>query len=321
MSKLTFATGRRYDTKFLLDGQVRVNGFDIEYIDTGSVPWPAFRAMVTTLPYDIAEQAFSHYLIALDSGKPLTAIPVFPSRFFPQLGATVNRSAGISQPSDLAGKRVATLGFGYNPAVWLRGILSHQYDVSTERIIWLEEKSDPFLGGLDYHKSSRFVIQQVEGLMSSLSGGNIQPIDILERGEVDAFFPPSAGPPLTEHTAKLFPDPMVAIRHYVRATGVFPINTVVTLKQDVVKAHPDLPKCLFEASVKARELYHEEVNQGKERVHMGLDAAELRAMGLFPDRYGIDPNRSAIRMMIHYCYAQGLISKLYEPEEIFAATA
>jgi 4,5-dihydroxyphthalate decarboxylase len=317
MDRLTFATGRRYDTKFLLDGHVKVKGFDLEYIDTGAVPWPAFRAMVTTLPYDIAEQAFSHYLIAKDAGKPLTAIPVFPSRFFPQFGATINSNSGISRPADLAGKRVGTLGFGYNPAVWLRGILTHQYDVSTERVIWIEESSDPFLGGLDYPKSSRFIIEKLDGLMGSLNGANIQPIDVLERGEIDAFFPPSGGPPLTDRTTKLFQDPMAEIRRYVEVTGVFPINTVITLKEEAVARHPGLPQRLLAASMEARERYHLEIAKGKESNHMGLRTDQLKNMALFPDHYGIEPNRTAIRMMIHYCYEQGLIRKLYEPEELF----
>src|SRR5712692_7542085 len=93
--KLTFATGKRYDTRFLLDGVVRVRDFDITYPDIGTPPSPFFHSMVTELPYDIGEQAFAHYLLAKDQGQPLTAIPVFPSRFFPHFGVSVHREAGI----------------------------------------------------------------------------------------------------------------------------------------------------------------------------------------------------------------------------------
>ena len=113
VDKLTFTTGRRYDTKYLLDGTVRVRGYEIAYDDPGSLPWPRFHDMVTKLSFDIGEQAFSHFLIAKDQGKPLVAIPAFPSRFFPQLGFTVADRAGIAEPEDLIGKRVGVLGFGY----------------------------------------------------------------------------------------------------------------------------------------------------------------------------------------------------------------
>src|SRR5712692_1512040 len=103
---LTFATARRYDTKFLLDGTVRVRDYDIKYHDAGAAPWPVFRDMVNSIPYDIGEQAFSHYLIAKDLGKPLTAIAAFPSRVFPQLGVVVHEASGIKEPLDLVNKRV-----------------------------------------------------------------------------------------------------------------------------------------------------------------------------------------------------------------------
>ncbi len=50
---------------------------------------------------------------------------------------------------------------------------------------------------------------------------------------------------------------------------------------------------------------------------MGLAPRELFDMGLFPDEYGLEPNRAAVRMMVQYCYEQGLIRRLYEPDELF----
>ena len=43
-------------------------GVELEFLGMGVLPWPLFRDMVTKLSYDIAEQAISHYLIALDQG-------------------------------------------------------------------------------------------------------------------------------------------------------------------------------------------------------------------------------------------------------------
>jgi len=40
--------------------------------------------------------------------------------------------------------------------------------------------------------------------------------------------------------------------------------------------------------------------------------------GFNPAEHGPEPNRRAIRMMIQYCYEQGLIRTLYKPEELFA---
>lgn len=304
--KLTLVTGRRYETKFLLDGTIKVRDFDVECIDAGPAPWPVFRDMVTTISYDVGEQAMSHYLLAKDRGKPLTAIPVFTSRFFPQMGVTINRSSGIRDPRDLIGKRVGVAGFGYNPAAWIRSILTHQYDVPVERIIWVEDAEDRFLAGLDYPRSRRFTVERAAGVA-----------DLVLKGELDANIPAGGGPAPTETTTKLFDDPYAEIRAYVRDTGVFPINTVMTLKQEVADRYPDLPARLMEAFTQARALYMDEVRSGKETDHMGIQTSALFDMGLFPDEYGLGPSRNAVRMMITYCYEQGLIRKLYEPEDLF----
>lgn len=312
--RLTFTTGMRYDTKFLLTGQVLVRGVDIHYTNAGQAPSANFHDMVTKLSYDIGEQAFSHYLIAKDMGKALTAIPVFVSRFFPFTGAIVSRKANISRPQDLAGKRVGVSSFGYNPAVWLRGMLQHHYGVAADQITWVEDKDQPHFAGLGNPRPAWFRVEEQVGISDLLRRGSPEP---LESFGLDAIFAAAAGPPLTEYTRQLFQDPYPEIRMYLEATGVFPINTVITLKLDAVRKYPHLPAQLMGAFREAKLLYQAEVLAGSETDHMGLDLGVLREMGLFPDEYGIEPNRRAIKMMIQYCYEQGLIRTLFEPEDLF----
>jgi len=322
--KLMFATGKRYgtkiryDTKFLMNGTVGVKGFDIQYPEGGIDDMtPVFHNMVTDLSYDIGEQAFAHYLIAKDRGKPLTAIPAFPSRIFPHFGVSVNRGSGIESPEDLVGKRVGFSDWGFNPAVWMRGILTHQYDVPIERIIWVVDKHEPLFYGLDYPHSRRFQIEKIdvpEGRSRGFRG-------LMHEGFVDALFTAAAGIPSDEQARKLFDDPYAEIRAYVAQTGVFPLNTVVTIRDDVVAKHPDLPQALMDAWNEADRRYIEELRTGDEEAyHMNLDVRALESMGVFPIGYGLEPNRPAIRMMIQYCYEQGLIRTLFEPEDLFAET-
>jgi len=314
--KLRFATHRRYDTKFLMDGVVQVEGFDIEYLDyrgpggmTGF-----FRDMVTVLSYDIGEQAFAHYMIAKDQGKPITAIPVFPSRLFPLTAISVNKNSSVRSPRDLVGKKVGAPDWGFNPAVWMRGILAHQYDVPVERITWLVNENEPLFRGLNYPHSKRFEIKTIQ-LDDDAAAHGFPPL--LESGVVDAVIHAGGGIPPTEGCSKLFEQPYQEIRAYVAEAGVFPINTVITLKDSVVKAHPELPGRLMEAWRKAQRYYDEELRSGKETHHMGLEVEVLREMNLFPQEYGLYKNRRAIQMMIQYCYEQGLIQTLFEPEDLF----
>jgi 4,5-dihydroxyphthalate decarboxylase len=319
--RLTFATGKRYgtkiryDTKFLMNGTVRVKGFDIQYPEGGIDDMtPVFHDMVTDLSYDIGEQAFAHYVIAKDRGKPLTAIPAFPSRIFPHFGVSVNRKSGIETPQDLVGKRVVFSDWGFNPAVWMRGILTHQYDVPIERVTWLLDEKEPLFHGLDYPHSPRFQFERIdipEGRGQGVRG-------LLDAGTVDALFTAAAGIPPNEHSKKLFDDPYGEIRAYVAQTGVFPLNTVVTIREDAVEKHPDLPRALMDAWNEADRLYTQELRAGEEDTyHMNLDVRTLEDMGVFPIGYGLEANRQAVRTMVQYCYEQGLIQRLFEPEELF----
>jgi len=317
---LTFPTAGRYDTRFLLEDAVPVRGFQVSFLPVGPAPWPLFRDMVTDLSYDIGEQALSHYLIARDQGVALTAIPVFPSRFFPQLGITVNARAGIENPADLAGKRVGVVSFGYNPAAWLRGILEHHHGLDPRSVIWVEDADDPFFGTLRYPRPAGFRIERMAGLAESLfDGPRMQPVAALEDAQLDAFIAPGGGAPCTKRTRPLFADRGRVVNDYIRAGGPLPINTVITLRRSTVAARPDLPGALYAAFVEARARYHAEISAGAETDHMGIPTAQLRALGLFPDAYGIAPNRAALETLIEYCRAQGVIARAPAPETLFEA--
>ena len=84
-----------------------------------------------------------------------------------------------------------------------------------------------------------------------------------------------------------------------------------------MKTHADLPARLMTAWQSARRLYEDELNLGRETDHMGLEVKKLKEMGVFPTQYGLGPNRRAIALMIQYCYEQGLVQTLFEPEELF----
>ncbi|MBF6569716.1 MAG: ABC transporter substrate-binding protein [Candidatus Binataceae bacterium] len=317
--KLSFPLARRYDTELILNGEVKIEGIDLEITDSGRLPAPLFREMATTLPYDIAEQAFSHYLIAKDQGKPLTAIPAFPSRFFPQIGFTVNRHSGIDGPADLANKRIGVPSYAYNPAAWMRGILVQQYHMNLDGIAWVEEANDNFFPGLDHHWEKRAKIEKVNEQVIEVLRPEMTS-SALESGRVDAVIAPGWGPALTANTRRLFGDPYKEIAAYVSQTGVFPINTVIILKEEAVAANPGLVPALMVAFREARRRYNERALAQDNGDHMGLQIGRLKELSVYPDSYGIEPNRAAIETIIGYCHDQGLIRRRFKVEELFAVT-
>lgn len=317
-STLTFPIARRHDTKFLLDGTVRVEGYDVEFIETGPLPWPYFSDMVTTISYDIGEQALSHYLLAKGLGKPLTAIPVFPSRFFPQMGVAVNRASGIREPRDLVGRRVGVSGFGYNPAVWFRWILQSHYGVNPERLIWVEDEDDPFFAGLQYPRPEKFQFERLPGLTSdTITLKGMFAGSYLQEGRIDAILLPSGGAPATTTTGPLFADAKDQIAQFVASAGVFPINTVITLDTRTVARHRGLPAALYAAFLRAKELYDQELKAGKERIHMGLDIDFLKRIGVFPTSYGLEANGKILSAIVSHMAAENLIPHSLSLNDLF----
>lgn len=300
---VTVVTNNRYASAQLMSGQVTVEGFDVRFEHPTPNVATVFNNFVHHAAYDAVDLPLANYVIARDLGKPLTAIPAFPTRFFPLLGPMVNRHAGIRGVDDLVGKRVGTSGFAFNPATYLRSMFVHQYDLPIERVTWVEGEPNS-MSNVPYGRSRRFTTELAANLM-----------DMLERGELDAVILSDGGLEPTATLDRLFADPWAEIRRFYQDTGVFPLNSAIVLRQDVLQANPGLDRALVTAYQRAWDRYVAEAGDGK---HMELPVATLKEMGLFPPREGFAANRKNIAWLIHACYEQGLIKRLWEPEELFA---
>ena len=300
---ITMAAPREFAAAYLNDGTVKVAGFHV------TPAWPERGAEVYTSAfkepmYDFVVLPLSNFLIAVDKGLPLIGLPVFIDVFFPQLGARVNKDAGIESPADLEGKRVGVRGFAFNPAVWLRGALADMYGIALEKIQWVSAEPNS-LSGVDFRRGSQFEVETTE-----------RPLDeLLDAGELDAIFWDRGGPALTDHTAYLFAEPLQEALKYHLLTGVQPLNSLLLAKRDVLDANPGLAQAVVDASDKARELYSQNVSEDDN--HMGLPVKWLRGSGLFPHRNGLLENRTSLEAIVRYAHAQGLISRRYEIEELF----
>lgn len=317
--------GHRYDSLYLRDGTVKVEGFEM-YYPTPAEPEPQakfpskeqyiapsslFPSIATETAYDIGELPLSTYLQSVDLGKEIIAIPVFPSRIFPHGQVIVHTKSGIRGPGDLTEKRVGIGFFSKNYSVWLRGILRHQYDVPIEKVIWVEDQAEHFS---EYRPPRRYMIEKVP------SGNKLAAL--LEAGEINALIAPRAFQrSKSTQVSPLFSDPYTEIRQYLGGR-VFPINTVITIPKRTMDKNSAVAEAIFEAYCRALRLYLQEVKDGKrEDEHSGLSLKNLeeKAGVLFPG-YGFKANRENVKMMIHYCFEQGIIARLFDPEELFLLT-
>jgi 4,5-dihydroxyphthalate decarboxylase len=256
----------------------------------------------------VGELAFSTYVQAVDHGRDLIALPIVTSRYFEHNQLYVRKDAGITSPADLAGKRIGVGSFAINPAVWLRGTLTHQYDVPTEGITWLEDRHEHIT---EYRPPRRYMVEQLAKDESVAA--------LVESGRIDAV---TRGKPIADRVPALrpmFEDPYPEVGAYYAANGFFPMNTVVVMPRRTIDKAPDLPHALFGAFQQAFRMYLEDVRAGKRDAdHSGLDLQVLEERaGIVLPNHGLAANRDCIRTMVHYCYAQGIIRRLYEPGELF----
>jgi 4,5-dihydroxyphthalate decarboxylase len=300
-------TNIRYASSVLASGRVKVKGFDVEFTPHPTPNVTAvFNDMVQKLAYDAVDIPFSNYIIARDLGKPLTAIPAFPTMFCPLLGPMVNRKSGIKTVDDLVGKRVGVSGLAFNPAVWVRSIFLHYYDLPFEKIVWVEGEPNS-MSSVPFPRSRRFTVEK---------GGNL--MQMLRDGQIDCFLMSDGGVEPDDLIDRIFQDPIAEIRKYVDSTGFVPINSVITIKEDVLKANPGLDRALTEAYEEAWEIYIAESAPSDK--HMMLPIGDFRSEGLLPPPHGFRANRKNIRTMIASLYEQSLIRTLFEPEDLFAIT-
>jgi 4,5-dihydroxyphthalate decarboxylase len=201
--------------------------------------------------------------------------------------------------------------FGTNYSVWWRGAMSHQYDVPIQQVQWIESVDEHLA---DFRPPRRFIIERLPG--------KSEPIDALMAGKAEAAsLPGPARGSDPDRVRPLFADPYREIAAYVESTGCFPINTVLTVRQDAVERNGRMPHVVYDTFVKAQALYANEVADGKQDLHMGLSLSRLQQVtGLGLPSHGMAANRQCIRAMIAYCYEQGVIKRLVEPEEIFLLT-
>ncbi len=308
MSELKMAVGDRLETKFLLSGRVSIAGFDVEMVNPGRAPSPIFPDMVTTLPYDVGELTIANFIIARDQGVPIIGLPVFPNVFFPLTGVTVNRRSGIGAPADLAGKRVGVpLGFASNPAVWLRGIIEHHHGVPADSIVWVEGERDS-LAGVAYPRPARFKREQRTDLEA-----------LLAAGEIDALVVAGGNAAPAEDVRLLVDDPYPALDAYVAASGAFPINTMLVMKEASVAANPGLAGAVVAASEEARAIYDAE--EPDDAVHQGLRVGALRKAGHFPRSHGLETHGRSIEVLVDYLHEQGLIRKAWDLTDLFVETS
>jgi 4,5-dihydroxyphthalate decarboxylase len=317
--KLTLACWNYDRTQALADGRAAADGIELNCLNL-PVEETFFR-MLRHKEFDVAEMSLSSYVLSLFSPQPpFVAIPVFPSRFFRHSCIYVHAAAGITEPRQLAGKRIGTPEYQMTAAVWIRGILADDYGLPVDSPLYFtggeEEPGRPEKMPLALPPSIRVQrIGPAETLSSMLASGEI---DALYTARAPSTF--RAGGPVK----RLFDDFVATERGYYRRTRIFPIMHTVVIRREVYDRAPWVAQSLYKAfSVAQRHTYADLAETAALKAMLPWLTAHVeetrREMGADFWPYGLHPNRTTLATFLRYSHEQGLAKRLLEPEALFAA--
>jgi 4,5-dihydroxyphthalate decarboxylase len=270
-------------TKALRDGRVKSDLVNLDFCG----PTPAhngFKAMVRENAFDAGELAIVTFLQAKAYNKPYVLLPTPISGRFQHHCAGFNSDFGHLNPKDIEGKKVGVRTYTQTTALWIRGILRHEYGVDLDKVTWmtlndghLAEYSDP-ANCERLPKGSSIPQMMLDGELAAALLGEDMPKDPRVR--------------------TLVPNAQEAAKGWFAREGVVPINHMFVVHQDLSKQRPDIVRELYRMVVESRDL------------------TEGGVPKIFPP-IGYEANRKGIELAIDWALDQKIIPRRLSYEELF----
>ena len=262
--------------------------------------------------FDIAEFFTGIYMADLEyQTLGLTAIPIFVKRMFRHSYIYVNKRAGIRTPKDLCGKRIGVQTWFTTTALWARGILADEYGVDLKSITWVVNWAEK-IGSW----------QPPSWLKLEIAPPGKRLHELLIEGKIDAGISTETWAPFGHPDIDfLIRDYAAAERSYYQKTGFFPIQHTLVIKKAVLEKHPWAALSLFDAWQESKQECYRWLE--RQRVHMtglwfrALWEEEHAAGGGDLYVWGFQKSRAEIDQMLDYAQRQGLVTRRFQPEEMF----
>lgn len=320
--RLSFACWNYDRTRALLDGSVRPDGIDLNYLCL-PVEETFFR-MARHREFDVAEMSFSSYCVSLNKPeRPFVALPVYPSRFFRHSCIYVNASSGIREPKDLIGKRIASPEYQMTAPVWIRGILQDHYGVPVTNA---ESEPYRFGGEEEPGRIEKIKLDLPPNIRLQAIGPTQTLSQMLAEGEIDALYTARAPSSFTRgdgRVRRLFENYAEIERAYWRDTGIFPIMHVIVMRREIYEANRWIAQSLTKAFYAAQQMAYDDLAETAALKSMlpwlvaHVEEAR-REMGADWWPYDLEPNRKALETFTRYHFEQGLSKRQLGLDELFA---
>jgi 4,5-dihydroxyphthalate decarboxylase len=286
--KLFTLMGSYPNAMALKDGRLASDIVEFDFADV-KVSNTAFKPLVREAKFDLAEVAIVTFLQAKLYGKPYALIPATVVGRGQLHTIAYNPERGHLGPGDLGGKRVGVRAYTQTTGVWVRGILAEDFGVDLGSIEWVT-----------FEEGHVAEYDDPPNVRRAPAGKEL--VRMLLDGEIDAAI---VGDKFPDPKLKpLIPDPETANRKWAERHGGVPINHMLVIRDELAAKRPDI----------VREVY---------RLFLAAKNASFAAAGvpaLDPLRFGIEPNRRSLEIVIDFAVKQGLLTRRFTVDELFSDT-
>jgi len=324
MSKLqlSFACGLYDRMQPLYTGEVKPDGIDLNFIAIDQ-PRPIFDRMSGGQEFDVSEYSSSEYTQRFSRNEcPFVAIPVFPSIAFRMGFIAVNRKSGIKSPKDLEGKRVGVPLYTMTAAIFINGLLHHEFGVDLSKIHWVQGAMNS-----EGAHGAPTVLPLIKKISIENNTTRKTLGQLLAEGKIDATLGTSLPDEIRTNPdiVRLFPNYVEVDKDIYKRKKIYPIMHLIAIKKSIYERYPFVATSLFDAFVKSKKIALEKLfNLRAVRYMTPFLMREIddiwEVFNGDPWPYGLEPNRQTLEALVTYQQTLGLISSPVKVDDLFVHT-
>ncbi|MDP2645186.1 MAG: hypothetical protein Q8P24_09615 [Desulfobacterales bacterium] len=315
--QLVLAIPENERSQALIDGTVQPAGIDLTVIhkfdEVADRHWGMLEGK-----FDAGEMSTSALIQTRVTGKgePQLALPVFFIRGLRYRNIIVNKASGMTNPAQLAGKKIGLTRNSATTIILVRGMLEEEFGVPMEDVHWVAAEPEHLPGKRKV--KVEFLNKKRDAILEMLSAGEL---DAAVFPSNDDYYSIFGGGGLDKKIAKygnlrsIMEDPEDILEHY-RRSGVHHIIHTITVKESVLQEHPGVVPSLLQAFREARKLAFDYAATPERKRQL---EEEVRVLGRDPYdcRLGEEDIRS-LEALMRYLVQQGFIEKQLPVRSLFA---
>lgn len=322
---MKFALLSRPRTQAILNGKFRLDGLPVH--------WHAITDPLNWLPasaerdcgtlsggFDGGEMSISSFIRAKADEAPLLALPIFLKRGLVQRSLFCSFDSQFVSPEQLSGTRIGLVGYTSSMAVWMRGILAEEHKLSRTSLVWCALSSPPPKTEAEVQVREipeQFLPEEIaaweelDGYSHRLDRREAFLIYLLERGELDAVISFQTRIASKKVRPLITADDIIW-SHY-RNRGVYPINHLFVMREDLFSDYPEIGETLLAAFREARKLWVDYLPHEREQIQR-----EIERLGWDPFAYRLEKvERTTLEVFIDYLLGEKMISEKLSVDKLF----